>query len=72
MATAQASVLARFIAAPHAGAVLFWAYLLTAKQDTVKTSNRILDTLWLFWAFLLTVKRDTEENCNQISWKLRS
>ena len=23
-----------------------WAYLLTVKQDTVKTSNRILDTLW--------------------------
>jgi hypothetical protein len=23
-----------------------WAFLLTAKQDTVKTSNRILDTLW--------------------------
>jgi hypothetical protein len=23
-----------------------WALLLTAKQDTVKTSNQILDTLW--------------------------
>jgi hypothetical protein len=23
-----------------------WAFLLTAKQDTVKTGNRILDTLW--------------------------
>ena len=23
-----------------------WAYLLTVKLDTVKTSNRILDTLW--------------------------
>ena len=23
-----------------------WAFLLTVKQDTVKTSNRILDTLW--------------------------
>jgi len=29
-----------------AGEVAFWAFLLTAKQDTVKTSNRILDTLW--------------------------
>jgi hypothetical protein len=29
-------------------ALLHWAYryLLTVKQDTVKTGNRILDTLW--------------------------
>jgi len=24
----------------------FWAPLLTAKQDTVKTSDQMLDTLW--------------------------
>ena len=25
---------------------MLWAHLLTVKQDTVKTGNRILDTIW--------------------------
>ncbi len=36
--------------------------MLTVKQDTVKSSNR------LFWAFLLTVKQDTVKSCNRIFW----
>jgi transposase len=31
---------------PQGLRVELWALLLTVKQDTVKTSNQILDTLW--------------------------